>query len=40
MSKIFLAERVGIFPRDEEARRGSILRINRSRGGDGDLDYR
>ena len=40
MSKIVLAERDEIFPRDEEARRGKILRINRRRGGDGDLGDR
>ena len=32
MSKIVLAERAGILPRNEEARRGNILRINRRRG--------
>ena len=40
MIKIFLVERAGIFPRDEEARTGDILRRNRIRGGDGDLSNR
>ena len=40
VSKIVLAERVGISPREEEARRGEILRRNRRRGGDGDSGNR
>ena len=40
MSKIVLAERSGIFPRDEGGRRGNTLRRNRRRGGDGDLGDR
>ena len=31
--KIVIAERAGRSPRDEEARRGNILRINRESGG-------
>ena len=40
MVNIVLVERDGILSRDEEARRGDILRRNRRRRGDRDLGDR